>query len=240
MRSSQAVTAVVLFGRRPLWARTEDVDEQSLPLWRAFIIALGIEVIVPFLMYGIDWSFLPSFTDPPPVQVMSVRLEEPPPVLQEVPLPPKKNPEEKKPEPKPVKQVKNVTPIEPPKPLPNEVPSKIQLPKPEPKPRPVKKKEEPQAELPPLPSVFRDVKPVRKVKPKYPRAAEDKQIEGRVKVRLSVDLDGSVSKVEILISEPPGVFDEEVLKAVKKYQFKRDGTSYEADQEIIFMMDPPQ
>ena len=236
------MTAVALFGKRPLWAGGDDVDEQSLPLWRAFIIALGIEVIVPFLMFGIDWSFLPSFTEPPPVPVMSVRLEEPPPVQLEVPPPPPKNKpkEKKKPKPQPVKQVKNVTPIEPPKPLPNEVPSRIQLPKPEPKPRPVKKKEEPQPELPPLPSVFRDVKPVRKIKPKYPREAEDKLIEGRVVARLSVDLDGTVSKVKILISEPPGVFDEEVLKAVKQYQFKRDGTTYTADQEIIFRMDPPQ
>lgn len=229
-----------LFGRRPLWARAEDVEQQTLPFWRALIIAFGIEVIVPFLMFGIDWSFLPSFTEPPPLEVMSVRLEEPPPALQEVPPPPKK-PEQKKPKPKRVKQVKNVTPIEPPKPLPNEVPSTIQLPKPQPKPRPVKVEEEPQpVELPPLPSVFRDVKPVRKVKPKYPREAEDKLIEGRVRVRLNVDLDGSVSKAVILIAEPPGVFDEEVLKAVKQYQFKRDGTTYEADQEIIFKIDPPQ
>jgi len=229
------------FGRKPLWATGNDVDEQSLPFWRAFIIALGIEVIVPFLMFGVDWSFLPSFKEPPPLPVMSVRLEEPPPELLETPPPPpKKKPKEKKQKPKTVKQVKNVTPIVPPKPLPNEVPSKIQLPKPEPKPRPVKKKEEPQPELPPLPSVFRDVKPVRKVKPKYPREAEDKLIEGQVKVRLSVDLDGTVSKVKILLSEPPGVFDEEVLKAVKKYQFKRDGTTFTSDQLIIFIIDPPQ
>ena len=49
-----------------------------------------------------------------------------------------------------------------------------------------------------------------------------------------------MSKVEILLSEPPGVFDEEVVKAVRKYQFKRDGTTYTADQLIIFKIDPPQ
>jgi protein TonB len=191
-------------------------------------------------MYGVDWSFLPSFREPPPVEVMSVRLEEPPPVLDQPPPPPpkKKPPEQKKPEPQPQKQVKNITPIEPPKPLPNEIPSNIALPKPQPEPRPVKKQEPEPPELPPLPSVFRDVKPVRKVKPKYPREAEDKHIEGRVKVRLSVELDGSVSEVEILLSEPPGVFDEAVLKAVRQYQFKRDGTTYEADQLIIFKLDP--
>jgi protein TonB len=232
------MSAASPLGRGPLWASTDDLNEQTLPFWRALIIALGIEVIVPFLIYGVDWSFLPSLTEPPPVQVMSVRLEEPPPQLLEMP-PPQKPKEAKKPEPKPAKPIKNVTPIEPPKPLPNELPSPIEVPKPKPKPKPKPvKKEEPQPELPPLPSVFRDVKPVRKVKPKYPREAEDKHIEGRVKVRLTVALNGTVSDVKILVSEPPGVFDEEVLKAVWQYRFKRDGTSYEADQEIIFKIDP--
>ncbi len=236
------VSSASLLGRGPLWAKIDDVDEQTLPFWRALIIALGIEIIVPFLIYGVDWSFLPSFIEPPPVEVMSVRLEEPPPVLDEPPPPPpEKKPEEKKPEPTPPKEIKNVTPIVPPKPLPDELPSPIEVPeqKPKPKPKPKQvKKVEPPPELPPLPSVFRDVKPVRKVKPKYPREAEDEKIEGRVKVRLKVDLDGTVSDVKILISEPPGVFDEEVLKAVWKYQFKRDGTRYEADQLIIFKLDP--
>ena len=225
-------------GRGTLWANLNDADEQTLPFWRALIIALGIEIIVPFLVYGVDWSFLPSFDEPPPVEVMSVRLEEPPPALEQTPPPPKKQPEKREtPEPKPRKEIKNVTPIEPPKPLPNEVASEIEIPKPKPKPKPKPvKKEEP--ELPPLPSVFRDVKPVRKVKPKYPREAEDQHIEGQVKVRLKVELDGTVSAVKILLSEPPGVFDEEVLKAVKQYQFKRDGTTYEADQLIIFKLDP--
>ena len=230
-----------ILGRGPLWAKIGKVDDQALPFWRALIIAFGIEIIVPFLIYGVDWSFLPSFDEPPPVEVMSVRLEEPPPALEEPPPPPpeKKPEEQKKPEPQPLKEVKNVTPIEPPKPLPNELPSPIEVPKPKPKPKPKPvKKEEPPPELPPLPSVFRDVKPVRKVKPKYPREAEDKKIEGRVKVRLTVNLSGTVTDVKILLSEPPGVFDEEVLKAVWKYQFKRDGTTYEADQLIIFKLDP--
>ena len=232
------MTSVKGAGRGALWANVGDVDEQTLPFWRALIIALGIEIIVPFLIYGVDWSFLPSFEEPPPVEVMSVRLEEPPPALEQTPPPPKKQPEkQKKPEPKPRKEIKNITPIEPPRPLPNEVASEIEIPKPKPKPKPKPvKKEEP--ELPPLPSVFRDVKPVRKVKPKYPREAEDQHIEGQVKVRLTVELDGTVSAVKILLSEPPGVFDEEVLKAVKQYQFKRDGTTYEADQLIIFKLDP--
>jgi protein TonB len=85
--------------------------------------------------------------------------------------------------------------------------------------------------------VFRDVKPVKKVRPIYPREAEDAHIQGRVKVRLSVALDGSVTEVQILLAEPPGVFEDAVLTAVKQYQFKRDGTTYQADQEIVFRLD---
>jgi periplasmic protein TonB len=97
---------------------------------------------------------------------------------------------------------------------------------------------EPEPEVPPLPSVFRDVKPVKKVRPKYPREAEDQKIEGRVKVRLKVELDGTVSNVEVLLAEPPGVFDDAVLEAVRQYVFKKDGTSYFANQEVIFKIDP--
>lgn len=220
--------------RGALWAQPEDVSEQTLPFWRAVLIALGIEIIIPFLVFGMDWSFLPNWNEPPPVQVMSVRLEQPPVEMPPPPPEPQKK-KEKQAEPKKLADTRQV-PVEPPKPLPNEEPSNIALPKPEPKPKP--KEEEVQPELPPLPSVFRDVKPVKKVKPKYPREAEDKKIDGRVKVRLKVELDGTVSKVEVLLAEPPGVFDEAVLEAVRQYIFKKDGTSYFADQEVIFKIDP--
>ena len=88
-----------------------------------------------------------------------------------------------------------------------------------------------------MPSVFRDVKPVKKVKPKYPPEAEAQHIEGRVKVRLTVDVEGNVTDAQVLLAEPPGVFDEAVLEAVRQYKFKRDGTTYQADQEIIFKID---
>jgi protein TonB len=86
--------------------------------------------------------------------------------------------------------------------------------------------------------VFQDVKPVRKVRIKYPPEAEAKHIEGRVKVRLAVDLSGNVTDVEILLAEPPGVFEEAVLEGVRQYKFKKDGTTYHADQEVIFKIDP--
>ena len=60
-----------------------------------------------------------------------------------------------------------------------------------------KEEKKPEPELPPLPSVFRDVKPVKKVKPVYPPEAEAQHIQGRVKVRLSVDLEGKVTDAQV-------------------------------------------
>ncbi len=227
-----------LAGRGPLWAQPADTEQQTLPLWRALLIALGMEIILPFLLLGVNWAAFEFWQEPPPEPVMSVRLEQPPIEEPPPPEPPKKK------KPLPEREVKQV-PIVVPRPLPDEVPAKIVLPKPEPKPKPAPKEEEkppeptpePQPEAPPLPSVFRDVKPVKKIKPKYPREAEDAHIEGRVRVRLNVEADGSVSKATILVAEPPGVFDAAVMEAVVQYIFKRDGTSYEIDQEIIFKLE---
>jgi protein TonB len=224
----------------PLWAEVGEDDEQRLPLWIALVAAAALELLVPLLVFGVDWSFLPFF-EPPPVPVMTVELKEPPP---EPPPPPPEKPKEK-PKPRPPERLKQVE-VEIPKPLPGEAPSRITLAKPEPEPKPEPKQEEPppepepepEVEAPPLPSVFQDVKPVRKVRIKYPPEAEAKHIEGRVKVRLAVDLSGNVTDVEILLAEPPGVFEEAVLEGVRQYKFKKDGTTYHADQEVIFKIDP--
>ena len=73
----------------PLWARLDQLEDQGLPLWKAALIAAVLELLVPFLVFGVDWSFL-GLTEPPPTPVMNVRLEprpEPPP-----PPPPEKPP----------------------------------------------------------------------------------------------------------------------------------------------------
>lgn len=231
------------YTRGPLWAQLRDVEDPALPLWKATLIALALELLVPVLVLGVDWSFLPNWTEPPPIPVMSVRLEAPP-ETQAQPQPPRPEikPKELPPPPKKIKKHRLAIPIELPKPLPNEAPSRIELPKPEPEPEPAPPKEEKKPEPvpeepPPLPSVFRDVKPVKKVKPVYPREAEDKHIEGKVKARLNVNLEGNVTDVQILSAEPPDVFDESVLIAVRQYKFKKDGTTYQAIQEIVFKID---
>ena len=226
--------------RGPLWSQPGDTQQQTLPLWRALLIALGMEIILPFLFLGVNWSAFQFWQEPPPEPVMSVRLEQPP---QEEPPPPEPP---KKQKPKAEREIKQV-PITIPKPLPDEVQAKIVLPRLEPKPKPEPKPKEeekppeplpePKPEAQALPSVFRDIKPVKKIKPKYPPEAEARHIEGRVRVRLTVDVNGSVSAAKILAADPPGVFDAAVMEAVVQYIFKRDGTGYEADQEIIFKLE---
>jgi len=232
------MTAALPPVRGPLWARIDGDDAHSMPLWKALVVAAVLELLLPVLVFGLDWSFL-GWSEPPPTPVMSVRLEPPPEPRPEPPPKPKKR------KPPPEKRIEQVA-VELPLSLPDVPPPKIVLPKPEPKPKPQPEQEappppepppEPEPEAPPLPSVFRDVKPVKKVKPIYPREAEDQHIQGRVKLRLSVALDGSVSEVQVLLAEPPSVFDEAALTAVRQYKFKRDGTTYQADQEIVFRLD---
>ncbi|MCC7547317.1 MAG: energy transducer TonB [Burkholderiales bacterium] len=227
--------------RGALWAQPDEDEARGLPFWQALLVAALIELGLPFFVFGVDWSFL-GLTQPPPTPVMNVRLDPPPEVL-----PPPPPPEKKKPELEKIKQVE----VELPPPLPNAPTPKILVAKPEPepeKPDPEKKKEEPpepepeepqeeEVEAPPMPSVFQEVKPVRKVKPKYPEDAVAQHIEGQVKVRLSVDIDGRVTNAVIMLAEPPGVFDESVLEAVRQYKFKRDGTTYEADQLVVFRLE---
>ena len=235
------MTSTGLASTGPLWAQRIDDDREALPLWKAGLVALSLELVVPVLVFGVDWSFLHWLEEPPPTPVMSVRLEQPPDEAQPQSPQPVLKPEEMRPPPKKIRKRKPAVPIELPKPLPGEVPSRIALPAPQPEPEPVPLKQEkppePIPEPPALPSVFRDVKPVKKVKPVYPPEAEAQHIQGRVKVRLSVALDGSVTDAQVLSAEPPGVFEESVLAAVRQYRFKKDGTTYQADQEVVFKID---
>ncbi len=60
----------------------------------------------------------------------------------------------------------------------------------------------------------------RKVDPVYPFSARRRQITGKVTVRFLVNTEGRVQDISIQESIPPGVFDQAVLQAVKKWRFK--------------------
>ena len=57
--------------------------------------------------------------------------------------------------------------------------------------------------------------PVAQPLPRYPRYAEDHQIEGRVRLSITIMPDGSVRDVRVVGANPPGVFDAEAVRAVQ-------------------------
>lgn len=56
--------------------------------------------------------------------------------------------------------------------------------------------------------------------PRYPPSARRKGIEGRVLVGFYVDSRGKTRDISILEADPPGIFDESVLKAVASWRFE--------------------
>jgi len=56
--------------------------------------------------------------------------------------------------------------------------------------------------------------------PLYPRRARKRGIEGWVKTGFTIQPDGSVSGIQILESEPAGIFDSITRRTVSKWKFK--------------------
>lgn len=71
-----------------------------------------------------------------------------------------------------------------------------------------------------------------RVNPRYPRRAKIRKQEGFVKLKFTINANGSVSKPIIIASKPKGYFEEASLKAIKRWKFKPlDGTK---DATITF------
>lgn len=56
--------------------------------------------------------------------------------------------------------------------------------------------------------------------PPYPYKARQRRIEGEVTVKFLVAADGSVERVQIVASEPEGLFDDAVREAVARWRFE--------------------
>jgi len=61
---------------------------------------------------------------------------------------------------------------------------------------------------------------VRQIPVKYPTQAKREGITGRVIVRCLVGTDGKAKKLEVVESEPAGIFDESALSNLKYCQFR--------------------
>ena len=62
--------------------------------------------------------------------------------------------------------------------------------------------------------------PLSQQPPQYPYKAAQRGIEGWVRVAFDVTASGSVENVEVIESNPPGVFDKAASRAVSRWRFK--------------------
>lgn len=66
-----------------------------------------------------------------------------------------------------------------------------------------------------------DVRPgiMTRTEPEYPEAAARRFLSGRVVVRLYIDEDGEVEKVDVVAAEPPGYFEDAAVRAFLASRF---------------------
>lgn len=65
-----------------------------------------------------------------------------------------------------------------------------------------------------------DVIPLVRMPAQYPSKAKRRNIEGFVKARLEINAEGTVDSVEIIDSDPKGIFERAAIRALYKYKFK--------------------
>ena len=65
----------------------------------------------------------------------------------------------------------------------------------------------------------RDVVPLVRVEPQYPMRAAQRKIEGWVVVRFTISAAGTVKDAVVTASDPPLVFDDATLQAVRKWRY---------------------
>lgn len=65
-----------------------------------------------------------------------------------------------------------------------------------------------------------NVIPLVRVPPRYPIRAKKLHLEGYVKLAFIIDEAGLVESVEVLESQPKGIFDKAAINAIKRWKFK--------------------
>jgi protein TonB len=90
--------------------------------------------------------------------------------------------------------------------------------------------------------IARELAPLVRIQPDYPRQALVKKIEGFVLLRFVVTETGSVEDPEVLRSDPPGLFDIAAKRAVLRWKYQpqfRDGkpSRVVTMNRIVFMLD---
>jgi protein TonB len=89
----------------------------------------------------------------------------------------------------------------------------------------------------PKPAVRRGIVRIAGADPTYPREAIRAGVaSGRVVARLKIDEKGNVTDIEIVVSEPPRVFDKVVRAALEEWKFKAEGEKYVGEVEVNFTL----
>lgn len=79
------------------------------------------------------------------------------------------------------------------------------------------------------------LKIVQREAPSFPREAILANVSaGTVKVRMTVDGSGNVTKVDILDANPRRVFDREVQRTLARWKFEATGQTQTAETEVVF------
>ncbi len=65
--------------------------------------------------------------------------------------------------------------------------------------------------------------PVSRLLPLYPRNAEARQIEGRVRLSVTIMPDGTVRDVRVLDARPTGYFEADAVRAVQQWRYRPSG-----------------
>ncbi|HET7203314.1 MAG TPA: energy transducer TonB [Steroidobacteraceae bacterium] len=95
------------------------------------------------------------------------------------------------------------------------------------------------AEAPPPPKPVR----TRYVAPEYPKAALAQGLDGKVRLRLTVNAEGKVADAVVVQANPPEVFDAAAIAAVRKWRFKslgRPDSGIEATALVDVVFQPEQ
>jgi len=60
---------------------------------------------------------------------------------------------------------------------------------------------------------------IQSTQPLYPSQAQNQGIEGSVTVQIAIDANGSILNIQILDSNPPGIFEANTLNCIKQWRF---------------------
>ena len=79
----------------------------------------------------------------------------------------------------------------------------------------------------------REIKLVKRVEPTFPRGFDNDT--GTVRAQLRVDARGTVTSVDIIEADPPGVFDRSVRNALQQWRYEPTGEAFSTLADIRFI-----